>query len=209
MCNDCPICIAPLFPTNTNIMRLKKKVLVRRGERLPVTKLKCGHTFHNSCIKQWFMKTDVDASDRCPMCRDKIRFKKSSKDLMMNKLRWDDPDYRYGDENIYEVETESDYTDDGLRYWIGRNSEWGDAWDEVVDILIQDTGHEDLSVPLGENWTIIVSTYLNGSIDQDGVWDRVDAGRNLRELIDSIRDDQAWSRGGDAWEEAVRNIEQL
>ena len=108
MCNDCPICMEPLFPKTSNIMRLKKKVAVKRGEKLPITKLKCGHMYHNKCIKDWFKKTEVESSTKCPMCRDTIRFKPDSKDLMMHRIRYNDPTYEYGDEYLYEVETISD-----------------------------------------------------------------------------------------------------
>ena len=115
MCKDCPICIEPLF-TNTDpkIMRLKKKVLVKRGEKLPITKLKCGHMFHNKCIKEWFIKTEIESSTKCPMCRENIRFKPDSKDFMMHKLRYEDPYYEYGDEHLYEIDTESDENNNEL-----------------------------------------------------------------------------------------------
>ena len=112
MCNDCPICMEPLFPKTSNIMRLKKKVLVKRGEKLPITKLKCGHMYHNKCIKDWFNKIEVESSTKCPMCRENIRFKPDSKDFMMHKIRYNDPDYEYGDEYLYEIDTNSDYDDD-------------------------------------------------------------------------------------------------
>ena len=101
MCNDCAICIDTLFPKNASILRLKNKVLVKRGERLPITKLKCGHMFHNKCIKNWFKKTEVESSIKCPLCRDNIRFKPDSKDLMMNKIRHNNPNYEYGDKSGY------------------------------------------------------------------------------------------------------------
>ena len=113
MCNDCAICMEPLFnKKDPKLMRLKKKVLVKRGEKLPVVKLKCGHTFHTKCIKDWFVKTEIEASNKCPMCRGNIRFKPDSKDLMMNKIRWNDKDYEYGDEFVYELETDSNYSSD-------------------------------------------------------------------------------------------------
>lgn len=199
MCNDCPICIAPLFPANKNIMRLKKKVLVRRGERLPITKLKCGHTFHSECIKKWFLKTDVDASDKCPMCRDKIRFKKHSKDFMMNKLRWNDPFFEYGDEDLYEVDSESEYSDSGSEGSEGseESSDWQEAWDEVVSTLQEDTGHDDLSIPLGEDWADIITRYLHGGVSRSDVWDIVDG---------ESEDSEAWEAGEIAWDSAVREM---
>ena len=113
MCKECPICMEPLFDNaDTKIMRLKKKILVKRGEKLPIVKLKCGHTFHKKCIKNWFVKTEVESSTKCPMCRDKIRFKPDSRDFMMHKIRYDDPDYEYGDECLYDIDTDSEYSDD-------------------------------------------------------------------------------------------------
>lgn len=200
MCNDCPICIEPLFPTNNkNIMRLKKKILVRRGERLPITKLKCGHTFHNSCIKKWFMKTDVDASDRCPMCRDKIVFKKHSKDFMMNKLRWDDPCYEYGDEDLYDVDTEdsgSEYSGDSGSDGSESSLTWQEAWDDMVETLRVDTGEQDLSIPLGDNWEDIITSYLHGGMESDEVW----------RMIDERSDDEAWDNGQTAWDQAIQGL---
>ena len=118
MCNkECAICLEPLFTkTDKRILRLKKKVLVKRGERLEITKLKCGHTFHNKCIKNWFVNTDVESSIKCPLCRENIRFKPDSKDLMMHKLRYEDKDYEYGDEYLYEIETESDENEDEVEF---------------------------------------------------------------------------------------------
>tara|TARA_B100001758_G_C18219537_1_gene509492 strand:+ start:251 stop:574 length:324 start_codon:yes stop_codon:yes gene_type:complete len=46
------------------------------------------------------------------MCRENIRFKPDSKDFMMHKIRYNDPDYEYGDEYLYEIDTNSDYDDD-------------------------------------------------------------------------------------------------
>ena len=111
MCpKDCPICYEPLFTkTDKRIMRLKRKVLVKRGEKLPIIKLKCGHCFHKKCIKSWFMKTDMDSSKQCPMCRENIRFKPDSQDFMMNKLRYKDPNYEYGDEYL---DTYSEYSEE-------------------------------------------------------------------------------------------------
>lgn len=103
MCNDCAICIEPLFPENTSILRLKNKVLVKRGERLPITKLKCGHVFHNKCIKKWFKNIEIESSTKCPMCRDNIRFKPDSKDLMMNKIRHNNRHYKYSDKSGYRI----------------------------------------------------------------------------------------------------------
>lgn len=101
MCNDCPICMEPLFPKTSNILRLKKKVLVKRGQKLPITKLKCCHMYHNKCIKDWFKKTEVESSTKCPMCRNKIIFKPDSKDLMMHKIRHNNPNYEYKDKPGY------------------------------------------------------------------------------------------------------------
>lgn len=209
MCKDCPICMEPLFPSsNKNMMRLKKKVLVKRGERLPITKLKCGHSFHNSCIKGWFMKTDIESSDKCPMCRDKIRFEKNSKDLMMNKLRWRDPYYMYGDENLYDIETDSDYSESesdsgsesGSESESGSDSgselgdSWSSAWDDVVATLQADSGHEDLSVVFGERWEDTITSYLNGDMDMNEVFDKID------------ERDPSWSDAQDAWDSAWQSI---
>lgn len=148
MCNkDCAICLEPLF-TNTDpkIMRLKKKVLVKRGERLPITKLKCGHYYHSSCIKNWFLKTEVESSTKCPMCRDKIRFKPHSKDFMMHKLRYEDKSYEYGDENMYEIDTDSDYDDDEREIieLITLALNEGITMDELRDRLaVTDSGESD------------------------------------------------------------------
>ena len=100
MCKDCPICIEPLFPNTLNILRLKKKVLVKKGEKLNITKLKCGHVYHNRCIKNWFINIEVKSSNQCPMCRENIIFKPNSKDLMMRKIRFNDKNYTYGDEYL-------------------------------------------------------------------------------------------------------------
>ena len=142
MCKDCSICLEPIF-TNTDprILRLKKKVLVKRGERIPVTKLKCGHTYHNNCIKNWFVNINVESSNKCPMCRNNIRFKPDSKDFMMNKLRYGDPDYRYGDENIFDVDTESSLDSEEFDIELFLNEEGssdGDYDEYDNDIIIDD-----------------------------------------------------------------------
>ena len=87
MCDECPICISSLFPKSSSILKLKRKVIVKRNERLPITQLKCGHMYHNSCIQKWFTNTKVESSHTCPMCRVPIRFKQYSKHILMNKLR--------------------------------------------------------------------------------------------------------------------------
>lgn len=131
MCNECAICLEPLFTkTDTRVMRLKRKVLVKRGEKLPITKLKCGHTFHNKCIKNWFVKTEVESSSKCPMCRESIRFKPDSKNFMMHKLRYEDPDYEYGDEYLYEIETE---TSDLFNELFGVDDDYDNYDDETSD----------------------------------------------------------------------------
>ena len=197
MCGDCPICMAPLFPQTTCIMRLKKKILVRRGERLPVTKLKCGHTYHNSCIKEWFMKTEIESSDKCPMCRDKIRFKKNSKDFMMNKLRWGDPSYEYGDEHIFDVETDSssgsDYTTDSSSDAQSNAAEWEEAWDEAVEAICEhlECNSQDLDEELGEGWETMLVSFLDGDISMEDVWDwigeREEMARQRSEIVDRVR----------------------
>ena len=50
MCNECSICY----------------------ESDPRCKLVCGHAFHHSCIKEWFMQGQKKG---CPMCRKNIYFK--------------------------------------------------------------------------------------------------------------------------------------
>ena len=95
MCNDCAICYEPLFPNSSNVWRLKKKVLVKRCEKLPITKLKCGHLYHKTCIRNWFNKVDMESSTKCPLCRDKIIFKPDSRDLMMHKIRHNDKKYQH------------------------------------------------------------------------------------------------------------------
>ena len=50
MCEDCPICY----------------------EKAPKCRLVCGHIFHHSCIKEWYMNGN---NTGCPMCRNNIYFK--------------------------------------------------------------------------------------------------------------------------------------
>ncbi len=47
-------------------------------------KLKCGHQFHHSCIKELFC---IYLSDKCPMCRDKFSYQPSKKRKSMRRLR--------------------------------------------------------------------------------------------------------------------------
>ena len=35
--------------------------------------LKCGHMFHRTCIKSWFLKNDA-----CPVCRSELKFNEGS-----------------------------------------------------------------------------------------------------------------------------------
>ena len=123
MCQkDCPICIEPLFTkTDVRIMRLRKKVLVKRGERLPITKLKCGHSFHKDCIKNWYVKTDIESSTKCPMCRDKIIFKPDSKNVMMRLMR-NEPEEDNEPEEYSDTESddEEDYSNGRVLVNYGR-----------------------------------------------------------------------------------------
>lgn len=53
----CPICLEKM--TTFNI----------------ITKLPCGHSFHNACITPWLTET----SNSCPMCRTKVKSKSKIK----------------------------------------------------------------------------------------------------------------------------------
>lgn len=175
MCNDCPICMEHLFPKTSSTMRLKKKVLVKRGEKLPITKLKCGHIYHNKCIKDWFKKIEVESSTKCPMCRENIRFKPDSKDFMMHKIRYNDADYEYGDEDLYEIDTNSDYDDDNwsvssenlrrvfpLDEEMSEFSDYDDTTEEDIhgesyrdELNWIDTPIEILTLDEGESYTLV------------------------------------------------------
>ena len=149
MSKECAICLDDIFTTNDKrIMRLKKKVLVKRGEKLQITKLKCGHMYHNDCIKKWFTNTDVESSTKCPMCRDTIRFKPDSKDFMMHKLRYCDPDYRYGDENLFDIDTESSFDGEDFDIELFLNEEGSsdddyDGYDDGDTIIDDDPDIEE------------------------------------------------------------------
>jgi len=60
---DCCIC---LDETGFTVRKVKPKTC---NDVL----LKCGHTFHRTCIKSWFLKNDA-----CPMCRSELRFNEGS-----------------------------------------------------------------------------------------------------------------------------------
>ena len=60
MCEDCPICY----------------------EKSPKCRLICGHIFHHSCIKEWYMNGN---NTGCPMCRNNIYFKGMRK----HKQKWE------------------------------------------------------------------------------------------------------------------------
>ena len=184
MCKECPICFEPLFVnTDPKIMRLKRKVLVKRGEKLPITKLKCGHTFHNKCIKNWFMKTEVESSTKCPMCRENIRFKPDSKNFMMHKMRYDDPDYEYGDENLYEIETDSDYdiqSNDGDEIYTFRFPIYNNETDDDTSSDYDDDCYEDdietIQRQMSELETLAQQWWTEG--------ERVEHGGGNRVLVD-------------------------
>ena len=129
----CPICLDEVRHMSVKIRPrhrrfLKKKQLERMGE-----KLKCGHIFHQGCIKTWFMNLEETNSDTCPMCRQGIRF---SNQGMINRSLFLSKQYQkaqqFGQEDEYsedddlDYETESDL--DELEAEIDLASE--DSWED-------------------------------------------------------------------------------
>jgi hypothetical protein len=74
---DCSICLGDVcfgdFNTSKpNALRRKQekgRKIGNIGERL-----KCGHMYHRKCILPWFLNTENEMSETCPMCRQDIRF---------------------------------------------------------------------------------------------------------------------------------------
>jgi hypothetical protein len=80
MCSktNCVICLGSvhdgLYPISQNFFKqLKLSGKYKDSKKTWPEKLKCGHVFHLKCIKNWFMG-ERDSSEKCPMCREKIKF---------------------------------------------------------------------------------------------------------------------------------------
>ena len=118
---------------------------------------------------------------------------------MMNKLRWNDPDFKYGDEYIYDVETDSEYSESGSDSGsdTSERSDWEEAWDVAIFTLREDTGHDDLSIPLGTDWSDIVASYLMGDMSREEIWDIIDG---------EAEDSRRWERGQESWSSAVNEL---
>lgn len=61
----------------------------------PNCKLVCGHSFCHSCVKEWYLKNENEAT--CPMCRARLYFKGMYK---MCKI-WDEEKHQKQLEEIY------------------------------------------------------------------------------------------------------------
>ena len=132
----------------------------------------------------------------------------------MHKLRWGDPKYRYGDENIYDVDTDSDYSDSSSEH--SGATEWEEAWDEAITTITEEMGceEEELDDVLGSGWWEMLMMYLNEEIEKEELWDWIDKAKNgsshedLRAVIDRLRstDEEMWERAQAVWDEAVQNL---
>ena len=109
--DECSICLERLY-TNDTTFCVKSKVLHKRGENSSIPALKCGHKFHNSCLRNWFT-SQSDSSNKCPMCRQEIVFKKTSKDFLSRRLRFEDEFEFTFELNVYD--SDDDNEEDGLQ----------------------------------------------------------------------------------------------
>ena len=55
-------------------------------------RLICGHVFHHSCIKQWYMNSE---HTQCPLCRSKLWFRG------FRPAKWEDEKYDKLNEDVY------------------------------------------------------------------------------------------------------------
>lgn len=123
---DCSICLGDVcfgdFNTSKpNALRRKHqkgRKIGNIGERL-----KCGHMYHRKCILPWFLNTENEMSETCPMCRQDIRFsnrnemlnwrlfsqkhglsRKNAQNAELNQAFWDDDDSEFStdDEEEYD-----------------------------------------------------------------------------------------------------------
>jgi hypothetical protein len=127
---DCSICLGDVcfgdFNTSKpNALRrkhLKGRKIGNIGERL-----KCGHMYHRKCILPWFLNTENEMSETCPMCRQDIRFsnrnemlnwrlfsqkhgisRKNAQNDELNQAFWDDDDSEFSTDDE-EDEEQYDY----------------------------------------------------------------------------------------------------
>ena len=121
--STCSICLENVvfydFKINPKRRRqIKQSTLKAMGERLV-----CGHLFHQDCIKKWFLNMESESSDKCPMCRQQVRFSNrglminrnlyNQKEMLLSQLEEEEEQYEDAEELMYfdEDEDEEDEND--------------------------------------------------------------------------------------------------
>ena len=130
MCNECAICLNPLY-NKGGTLKVKKGLAFKKGGNPDIPELKCNHKFHNKCLREWYMKTDIASSDSCPLCRNTLIFKSFSKGVMMDKLRYRDCERA----PVYELG--SDYSSNYSDLFDRDNDEIDQAFEQAEHILGQ------------------------------------------------------------------------
>jgi len=110
------------------------KISEKHNKKTWPEKLKCGHVFHLKCIKNWFMG-QRDSSEKCPMCRHKIKF--SNKFGSTNRKIYKEKTVKYAKKE------ELDYDSDSDDIYLG-----GGMWmdDDVMPPLIPVVSADDTSI---------------------------------------------------------------
>ena len=116
MCSrtNCAICLGSVhdghYPISQNFFKqLKLSGKYKDSKKTWPERLKCGHVFHLKCIKNWFMG-ERDSSEKCPMCREKIKF--SNKFGATSRRIYTEKTKKY-ERDIFIVDDDSYYSDDG------------------------------------------------------------------------------------------------
>ncbi len=129
MCSktNCAICLGNVhngpYEMSPNFFK-QLKISGKHKKKTWPEKLKCGHVFHLKCIKDWFMG-ERDSSEKCPMCRHKIKF--SNKFGSTSRKIYKEKTVKYAKKE--ELDYESDNSDD---VYLG-----GGMWmDDVMPPLI-------------------------------------------------------------------------
>jgi hypothetical protein len=139
MCSktNCAICLGNVhngpYEMSPNFFK-QLKISGKHKKKTWPEKLKCGHVFHLKCIKDWFMG-ERDSSEKCPMCRHKIKF--SNKFGSTSRKIYKEKTVKYAKKE------ELDYDSDSDDVYLG-----GGMWmdDDVMPPLIPVVSADDTSI---------------------------------------------------------------
>lgn len=176
MCNEnsCVICMGDMPKHPPNNLSMKKWGFLRMVGKGKTEKqcetLKCGHSFHLKCIKEWFFKVGNNASKNCPMCRANIQFSNKfgiSNRKMYQKRDWkieksdEFDDYSDNDSVFSDSDADSLASDDSFHTAFSNSSSAFDndltdcsgEWSDCSDDGLSDCSDDDWSDCSDDDWS--------------------------------------------------------